>query len=84
MCDKVIFLDIFQGYMNILEDCSLFQYSGQPSKSRILLSLRGHYSNSSQILKNVDLEKDCAVCIDVCIEGLDGVLMQDNHMVCYE
>lgn len=24
------------------------------------------------------------VCTNACIEGLGGVLMQDNHVVCYE
>ena len=24
------------------------------------------------------------VCIDACGQGLGGVLMQDNHVVCYE
>ena len=39
---------------------------------------------SVSILKIVDPEKDLAVCVDACNQGLGGVLMQDNHVVCYE
>jgi hypothetical protein len=39
---------------------------------------------SAPILKNCNLDKYFVVCIDACIEGLGGVLMQDNHVVCYE
>ena len=39
---------------------------------------------SAPILKIADPEKDFAVCIDACNQGLGGVLMQGNHMVCYE
>jgi hypothetical protein len=39
---------------------------------------------SAPILKIVDLDKDFVVCTNACIEGLGGVLMQDNHVVCYE
>ena len=35
------------------------------------------------ILKIADLEKDFVVCIDACIEGLGGVLMQEGHVICY-
>ena len=37
-----------------------------------------------QILKITDLEKDFVVCTDACNQGLGGVIMQDNHVVCYE
>ena len=36
------------------------------------------------VLKVVYLEKYFVVCTDVCEQGLGGVLMQDNHMICYE
>ena len=36
------------------------------------------------VLKVADLEKDFVVCTDACSQGLGGVLMQDNHMICYE
>ena len=39
---------------------------------------------SAPILKIVDPQKYFAVCIDACNQGLGGVLMQDNHVVCYE
>ena len=35
-------------------------------------------------MKIVEPEKYFVVCIDACNQGLGGVLMQDNHMVCYE
>ena len=31
-----------------------------------------------------DPEKDFLVCTDACNQGIGGVLMKDNHMVCYE
>ena len=36
------------------------------------------------VLKIADPDKEFIVCIDVCKKGLDGVLMQDGHVVCYE
>ena len=39
---------------------------------------------SAPVLKVADPEKDFVVCIDACEQGLGGVLMQDNHMICYE
>ena len=39
---------------------------------------------SAPILKIADLEKYFVVCTDACNQGLGGVLMQDNHVVCYE
>ena len=36
------------------------------------------------VWKVVDPEKDFVVCIDACRQGLGRVLMQDNHMICYE
>ena len=39
---------------------------------------------SAPILKVVDLAKDFVVCTDECGQGLGGVLMQENHMICYE
>ena len=38
---------------------------------------------SVPILKIADPEKDFVVCTDACNQGLGGVLMQDNHVVCY-
>ena len=35
-------------------------------------------------LKVVNPEKYSMVCTDACGQGLGGVLMQDNHVVCYE
>ena len=39
---------------------------------------------SAPILKIADPEKDFVVCTNACNRGLGGVLMQDNHVVCYE
>ena len=39
---------------------------------------------SAPILKIANPEKYVVVWIDACNQGLGGVLMQDNHMVCYE
>ena len=39
---------------------------------------------SAPILKIADPEKYFVVCIDACGQGLGGVLMQENHVVCYE
>jgi hypothetical protein len=36
------------------------------------------------VLKIVDLDEDFVVCIDVCKEGLGGVLTQKDHVVFYE
>jgi hypothetical protein len=43
-----------------------------------------HLLTSAPILKIANPNKDFVVCIDACGEGLGGVLMQDNHVVCYE
>ena len=39
---------------------------------------------SAPILKIADIEKDFVVCTDAINQGLGGVFMQDNHVVCYE
>ena len=39
---------------------------------------------SAPVLKVAEPEKDFVVCIDACGKGLGGVLMQDNHVICYE
>ena len=39
---------------------------------------------SAPVLKVADQEKDFVVCTDACGQGLGGVLMPDNHIVCYE
>ena len=39
---------------------------------------------SAQVLKVTDSEKDFVVCTDACRQGLGGVLIQDNNMICYE
>ena len=39
---------------------------------------------SAPVLKFADLEKYFVVCTDACRQGLGRVLMQDNHMICYE
>jgi hypothetical protein len=39
---------------------------------------------SAPILKVTNLDEDFIVYIDACKEGLDGVLMQNGHVICYE
>ena len=39
---------------------------------------------SALVLKIADPEKYFVVCIDACGQGLGGVLMQENHVICYE
>ena len=39
---------------------------------------------NAPVLKVADPEKDCVVCTDACGKGLGGVLMQGNHVICYE
>ena len=39
---------------------------------------------SAPALKIADPEKYFVVCIDACDQGLGGVLMQDNHVICYD
>ena len=39
---------------------------------------------SAPILKVANPEKDFVVCTDACGQGLGGVLMQGNHVICYE
>ena len=42
------------------------------------------FLTSSPILKIAEPEKDLIVCTDACGQGLGGVFMQDNQVVCYE
>jgi hypothetical protein len=42
-----------------------------------------HLSTNALVLKITDLEKYFLVCIDVCKEGLGGVLMQEGHVIFY-
>ena len=39
---------------------------------------------SAPVLKVAYPEKDFVVCTDACRQGLGGILMQDNHVICYE
>ena len=39
---------------------------------------------SAQIFKIANPKKDFVVCTDACNQGLGGVLMQYNHVICYE
>ena len=39
---------------------------------------------SAQVLKIVDPEGNFVVCTDACKQGIDGVLMQDGHVINYE
>ena len=39
---------------------------------------------SAPILKIAYQKKHFVVCTDACNQGLGGILMQDNHVVCYE
>jgi hypothetical protein len=39
---------------------------------------------SASILKVADPDEDFVVCTDACKEGIDGVLMKNGHVICYE
>ena len=39
---------------------------------------------SAPVLKVADPEKDFVVSTNACGQGLGGVLMRDNHVICYE
>ena len=39
---------------------------------------------SALVLKVANPEKYFVVCTDACDQGIGGVLMQDNHVICYE
>ena len=39
---------------------------------------------SALVLKVIDPKKYFVVCTNACRQGLGGVLMQENHMICYE
>jgi hypothetical protein len=39
---------------------------------------------SAPISNIADTDEDFVVCIDACKEGLDGVLSNKDHVVCYE
>jgi hypothetical protein len=39
---------------------------------------------NAPVLKIADANKDFLVCIDACKEGLEGVLMQERNVICYE
>ena len=43
-----------------------------------------NFHTSAPVLKIVDPEKYFVVCTDAYRQGLEGVLMQDNHVICYE
>jgi hypothetical protein len=39
---------------------------------------------NAPMLKIADPNKDFLVCTDVCKEGLEGVIMQEGHVICYQ
>jgi hypothetical protein len=39
---------------------------------------------SPSILRIVDQDAYFVVCIDACKEGIDGVMSQNGHVVCYK
>jgi hypothetical protein len=41
-------------------------------------------STSAPILKVSDPDEDFVVCTDACKEGLNGVLTQNGHVICYK
>jgi hypothetical protein len=54
--------------------------SGFCKKFRYLKSLL----TSAPILRIVDLYEDFVVCMDACKEGIDGVHIQNGHVICYK
>jgi len=43
-----------------------------------------HLRTNALVLKIEDHDKEFVICTDACKIGLGGVLMQEEHVVCYE
>jgi hypothetical protein len=43
-----------------------------------------HILTNAHVLKITEPEKDFLVYTDACKEGLDGILMQEGQVICYE
>ena len=77
-----------EGFSKVAHSITFFQKKGikfewTPRCEESFQQLKSILS-SAPILKIVDPEKYFVVCTDACNRGLGGVLMQENHVVCYE
>ena len=93
--DVRCFMGLARYYMKFLEEFSKVAHSiTSLQKKGIKFEWTPRCEESFQQLKNiltsvpilkiVDPEKDFVVCTDACNKELGGVIMQDNHVVCYE
>ena len=77
-----------EGFSNVSHAITSLQMKGikfqSTSKCEESFQQLKYLLTSAPILKVVDLEKVFVVCTDACGQGLGGVLMQDNHVICYE
>ena len=77
-----------EGFSKFAHSITSFQkkgikFEGTPRCEESFQQLK-NLLTSAPILKIADPEKDLVVCTDACNQGLGGVLMQDNHVICYE
>ena len=77
-----------EGFSKVAHAITSFQRKGVKfewtSKCEESFQWLNNLLTNAPVLKVVDPEKDFVVCTDACGKGLGGVLMQDNHMICYE
>jgi len=80
-----IFIRVFS---RITRPITYFQKKGikfeWTSKYEEIFQLLQELLTSAPTLKIVDENENFVVCIDACKEGLGGVLMQNENVVCYE
>ena len=55
-----------------------------PPKCEERFQFLKHLLTQAPVLKISDPEANFLVCTDACKEGLEGVLMQEGSVVCYE
>jgi hypothetical protein len=84
-CDRS---EILHGIGKIGNPITLFQRKGKkivwlPECESSFQQLE-HILTDVPILRIADPEKDFLVYTDACKEGLDGVLMQEGQVICYE
>ena len=77
-----------EGFSKVVDASTSLQKKGMKfewkSRCEESFKLLKNLLTSAPILKVADPEKDFVVCTNACRQGLGGVLMQDNHVICYE
>ena len=77
-----------EGFSKVAHAITSFQRKGikfeWTSKCEESFQRLKYLLTSALVLNVADPEKDFVVCMDAHGQGLGGVLMQDNHMICYE